>query len=81
MIKYKLYNSNISNPRDHISNNIQFKYICHISDGTNRIVGDLDRFIVYTYLNIMDRDLAANCPVIHTILKEQTVQVGLWHGF
>ena len=33
------------------------------------------------YLNIMDRDLAANCPVIHTILTEQTVQVGLWHGF
>ena len=31
---------------------------------------------VYTYLNIMDRDLAANCPVIHTILKEQTVQLG-----
>ena len=24
----------------------------------------------------MDRDLAANCPVIHTILKEQTVQLG-----
>ena len=42
MIKYKLYNNNISNSRDHnISNNIQFK--CHISDGTNRIVGDLDR--------------------------------------
>ena len=32
-------------------------------------------------LNIMDKDLAANCPVIHTILTEQTVQVGLWHGF
>ena len=79
MIKYKLYNNNISNPRDHISNNIKFKYV--ISDGTNRTVGDLDRFTVYTYLNIMDRDLAANCPVIHTILKEQTVQVGLWHGF
>ena len=26
----------------------------------------------------MDRDLAANCPVIHTILKEQTVQVNLF---
>ena len=24
----------------------------------------------------MVRDLAANCPVIHTILTEQTVQVG-----
>ena len=80
MIKYKLYNNNISNPKDHISNNIQFKYVI-ISDGTNKIVGNLDRFIVYTYLNIMDKDLAANCPVIHTLLKEQTVQVGLWHGF
>ena len=47
-----------------------------MSDETNRIVGDLDRFTLYTYLNIMDRDLAANCPVIHTILKEQTVQLG-----
>ena len=25
--------------------------------------------------------LAANCPIIHTILNQQTVQVGLWHGF
>ena len=29
MIKYKLYNNNISNPRDHISNNIQFKYVIY----------------------------------------------------
>ena len=46
MIKYKIYNNNISNPRDHVSNNIQIKYV--ISDGTNRIVGVLDRFTVYT---------------------------------
>ena len=29
MIKYKLYNNNISNPMDHISNNIQFKYVIY----------------------------------------------------
>ena len=39
------------------------------------------RQVYSLYLNIMDRDLAANCPVIYTILTEQTVQVGLWHGF
>ena len=39
------------------------------------------RQVYSLHLNIMDRDLAANCPVIHTILAEQTVQVGLWHGF
>ena len=45
----------------------------------HRIVVDLDRFTVCTQLNIiLDRDLAANRPdpVIHTILTEQTVQVG-----
>ena len=39
------------------------------------------RQVYSLHLNIMDRDLAANCPLIHTILKEQTVQVGLWRGF
>ena len=39
------------------------------------------RQVYSLHLNIMNRDLAANCPVIHTILTEQTVQVALWHGF
>ena len=39
------------------------------------------RQVYSLHLNTMDRDLAANCPVIHTILTEQTVQVRLWHGF
>ena len=34
------------------------------------------RQVYSLHLNIMDRDLAANCPVIHTILREQRVQVG-----
>ena len=41
--------------------------ICHISDrnswGFRQVYG--------LHLNIMDKDLAANCPVIHTILTEQ----------
>ena len=39
------------------------------------------RQVYSLHLNTMDRDLAANCPVIHTILTEHTVQVGLCHGF
>ena len=35
------------------------------------------RQVYSLHLNIMDRDFAANCPVIHTILTEQTVQVGV----
>ena len=31
------------------------------------------RQVYSLHLNIMDRDLAANCPVIHTILREQRV--------
>ena len=34
------------------------------------------RQVYSLHLNIIYRDLAANCPVIHTILTEQTVQVG-----
>ena len=39
------------------------------------------RHIYSLHLNTINRDLAANCSFTHTILTEQTVQVGLWHGF
>ena len=36
------------------------------------------RQVYSLHLNIMNRDLAANCPVIHTILTEQTVPTVAW---
>ena len=36
------------------------------------------RQVYSLHLNILNRDLAANCPVIHTILTEQTVQTMAW---
>ena len=37
---------------------------------------------VYSFhLNIMDRDLAANCPSIHTILTEQKYRCGCGMAF
>ena len=36
------------------------------------------RQVYSLHLNIMNRDLAANCPVIHIILTEQTVQTVVW---